>query len=777
MKLSFITTLMLIVVNAAPAWATDAADETQRIFTKVSGSVVTIQTYDDKGNPEAQGSGVVIGAGLVASNCHVVEDAASIRLNSAQGEVKAEWSSRSPGLDLCLLKVAGLQAPPLPLRPSNSLKVGEPVYAVGNPLGFGLAVSKGLITVVRQAEPYPLILATAALSPGSSGGGLFDADGRLIGITTAVMGNGQNVNMILAADGLHALIEKGLPRPPIPLVPLPERRWSEEADVLQQSGNWPALEKFALDWSQRQPLSAWPLVSIGTAQYELKRYAEAETSLRKAIALDQHNAVVWLNLASVLESLAQPDEAERALQQAERLMPSYAEPSRRRAEWYKKHGKPAAALLQITESIRKHPGRSYVWGLLGEIESSLGHKDEALHAFSIASRLRSADAKVQRRPVSSSVPSNGMTEKAKKEESRAQLVTGLHNMQLGQLAQAEDAIRKAIAIAPDSSEAWNGLGSVFLKTTRYAEAEQAYTKALTLDVNNLDPLINRAMARNALNKLDLALEDASSAITRVPQSESAWRGYALINLELRDYTRANAGFAKMDELSKMDADNLVSWGDGLIGAGQLDAAQKVLQKAEALDPKLTRTFLAMAKLLGRKGDTEGALKYENQVLDLEPTNVHAWSGKGYALMKLNKLPEAIDALETAVRLDPELSSAWINLGEVQMHKKNFGRAIQALEKAIVLAPAAMDAHLYLAQSYLSVRLPLKSREHAQKLLDKQPEFVPALGLLTITYLMEGNETAAVAPYMKLKALAPSSARSVRERAIAGGLAGAKNLLE
>ncbi|MDO8651754.1 MAG: tetratricopeptide repeat protein [Undibacterium sp.] len=786
MKLIFPTTFMLIIVNAAPAWAIDLADEAQRIFTKVSTSVVTIKTYDAKGNPEAQGSGVVVGVGLIASNCHVIEEATSIRVIAAQGEMAAEWLRKSPGLDLCLLKAEGLQATPLPLRLSHSLKVGEPTYAVGNPLGFGLAVSKGLIAVVRQAEPYPLILATAAQSPGSSGGGLFDAEGRLIGITTAVMGAGQNVNLILAADGLNALITKGTPRPPIPLIPVPERRWLDEAEVMQRSGNWPALEKLALDWSQLQPLSARPLVSMGMAQYELKRYVEAETTLRKSIALDEHHAFAWINLASVLENLGQSEEAERALQQAERLVPSYAEPSRRRAEWYKKQGKPAAALLQIKEAIRKDPGRSFMWEIRGKIEDSLGHKDEALHAFAIALRLGSADAEVQRRlaklPVQSDAVNGAaqltvMTDAGNKDESRAQLVVGLYDMQLGRLAQAEDAIRKAISLAPDSSEAWNGLGSVFLKTMRYAEAEDAYTKAMTLDVNNLEPLINRAIARRARNKMDLALDDATRAITLFPQSEGAWKGYALINLDLRDYARANSGFAKMDGLTKMDADYLVSWGESLVGAGQLDAAQKVLQKAEAIDPKLARTFLSMAKLLGRKGDIEGALKYENRVLELEPTNVHAWSGKGYALMKLNKLPEAIEALETAVRLDPELNNAWINLGEAQMRKQNFGRAIQALEKAIGLAPAAMDARLYLAQSYLSVRLPLKSREQAQKLLDKQPDFVPALSLMTTAYLMEGNDTAASPVYSKLKTLSPAAARSVRDRAIAGGLAGAKNLLE
>ncbi len=218
----------LTALMALPVCAIDTAGEAQRVFAKVSPSVVTVKTFDVKGSAEGQGSGVVVGPGLVASNCHVVEGAASIRVTATQGEMRAEWTRRLPGLDLCLLKVEGLQAAPLPLRPSNSLIVGEPAYAVGNPLGFGLAASQGLITSLRQDKPYPLILSTAAQSPGSSGGGLYDAEGRLIGLTTAVMSAGQNLNLILAADALKALIEKGEARPPVaPFQPRKGAGWTK----------------------------------------------------------------------------------------------------------------------------------------------------------------------------------------------------------------------------------------------------------------------------------------------------------------------------------------------------------------------------------------------------------------------------------------------------------------------------------------------------------------------------------------------------------------------
>ena len=72
-------------------------------------------------------------------------------------------------------------------RQAADLKVGDPVYAVGAPLGLELSLSEGIVAQLRGGPP-PLIQTTAAISPGSSGGGLFDRDGRLVGLTTFLPG-------------------------------------------------------------------------------------------------------------------------------------------------------------------------------------------------------------------------------------------------------------------------------------------------------------------------------------------------------------------------------------------------------------------------------------------------------------------------------------------------------------------------------------------------------------------------------------------------------------
>jgi tetratricopeptide (TPR) repeat protein len=774
------------LVLAAAAAAEAPGDEAQRVFARISPSVVTIRAFDEQGLDEGLGSGVVIGAGLVATNCHVVREAASLRVSSQSGDFAGKWLRQDPRRDLCILAVDGLRAPAACLRASNSLVVGEPVFAVGNPLGFGLAVSAGLIAVVDTKGGQPLIISSAAQSPGSSGGGLFDRDALLVGITTAVLGTGQNLNLVLSADGLDRLAVDGSPPRLPPAPPAPERRWMDEAIALQMAGKWTELEILTKEWHTAQPSAAAGLAFLGVAQHALNRNQEAVVTLRRALDLDDHYAFAWLVYARALRLTGRPAEANEALNRAESLQPSNGEPAAERAEWQRQDGRLDEANRQIRESIRRAPGRSSAWRTLGLIEDARGNRAEALRAFQTALRLGDANAEVGQR-LAQLLAGSGKADEAsrvtaqgnqgKDETARTHLAMGLAELQRNRLGPAEDATRKAIALAPELAPGWGMLGTILFRGGRAAEAEKAYDQALKLAPDNLEFLTNRASVRIVMGHKEAAAEDIRRALAVDPQSEQAWRLHGHLQMEARNHREALTAFTKVDGLGKATADDLVSLGESRGETGDVEGALKTLARAEALDPKLVRMCLATARVLGRKGDVAQALTYLERALEVEPSNPVAWSSKGYGLMKQGRLPEAVAALETTVRLAPDISNGWINLGEAQLRSHNLGRAIQALEKAIALAPQALDARLFLAQSYLGARLPAKSREQVQTLLDKQPGFAPGLGLLVMAYLLEGNVVAARTPYLKLREVAPAAARSLRSQAIGGGLPAASQLPE
>ena len=175
------------IAALVPIKPSTAIDPAQIAFENGWRSVVVIHT--DSG----QGSGVIIRPNLVATNCHVVEDDGNIVVlkadnRHAQTETKHNATIRHTDTerDLCLLDVTGLWGIPATIRRADSLAVGEAVYAIGAPKGLDYSLSAGIVSQLRSDnDDAPMIQTDAAISPGSSGGGLFDDTGNLVGIITS----------------------------------------------------------------------------------------------------------------------------------------------------------------------------------------------------------------------------------------------------------------------------------------------------------------------------------------------------------------------------------------------------------------------------------------------------------------------------------------------------------------------------------------------------------------------------------------------------------------
>jgi putative serine protease PepD len=145
----------------------------------------------------ASGSGVVFGAdGHIVTNNHVVEGADTVSVVFADGaRYPAQIVGTDPLTDLAVLRVERDDLTPIDVGSSAALRIGEPAIAAGSPLGLegGPTVTAGIVSALNRrldvttGEPlYGLVQTDAPISPGSSGGALVDAAGRLIGITTAI---------------------------------------------------------------------------------------------------------------------------------------------------------------------------------------------------------------------------------------------------------------------------------------------------------------------------------------------------------------------------------------------------------------------------------------------------------------------------------------------------------------------------------------------------------------------------------------------------------------
>lgn len=149
----------------------------------------------------ALGSAVAISEHLLLTNCHVVKDRAIIKLVQEGIRDDASLVAADTVSDRCVLKAETVKLMPVVgVRTIESLAVGEHAYAVGAPLSFERTLSEGLVSAVRTRGGRAMVQTSAPISPGSSGGGLFDERGNLIGITTLTYRVAQNLNFAIAAE-------------------------------------------------------------------------------------------------------------------------------------------------------------------------------------------------------------------------------------------------------------------------------------------------------------------------------------------------------------------------------------------------------------------------------------------------------------------------------------------------------------------------------------------------------------------------------------------------
>ncbi|MHB1798981.1 MAG: trypsin-like peptidase domain-containing protein [Vulcanimicrobiaceae bacterium] len=272
---------------ATSAWAAAAETTASRVFAADSPSIVVVKAIDANDHALALGSGVVIAKGVVVSNCHVFTEngteSASVLYRNKRFPAKLRYAD--PDHDLCSLTVPGLGAPPVKMRGTNALEVGEDAYAIGAPEGFVLTLSSGIISSLRQVPGGTIIQMTSPISPGSSGGGLFDSEGRLIGITSYYAANGQQLNFALPTEWIEALPQRS--KPPEELA---QKQSKSSADV--QQGVRAALSG---DYATAVAILG-PLAEQGNAraQFEIGfMYSNAQ-----GVPQDYAKALHWYHLAA-----------------------------------------------------------------------------------------------------------------------------------------------------------------------------------------------------------------------------------------------------------------------------------------------------------------------------------------------------------------------------------------------------------------------------------------------------------------------------------------------
>jgi Flp pilus assembly protein TadD len=431
----------LLAVRPQSALALTAS----QVYEQVKDSVVVIKAYDQKGKQVGLGSGVMLPSGDIITNYHVAKAGVRYTVGRGAKAIPATLKSADPDKDLCLLTAPGLTAKPASLGKAARLKVGEPVYAVGAPQGLELSLSEGIVSQLRGGPP-PLIQTTVAISPGSSGGGLFNAEGELVGITTFYLKDGQSLNFALPVEWIAQVARQKTPGPGTvvadkkPGAPEPGSRgnggWVDKSDALEKAGDYQGWLAHCLQWTRAEPGDVIAWNHLGFAYIKLGRYREATEALRKAVRLQPNDAQAWKDLGIT----------------------------------YGESGRYREAVEAYREALRRKPDYFQAWVNLGFAYIDLGRYREAVDAYREALRLKPDDAK-------------------------AWYNLGLAYANLGRHREAVEAYREALRLKPDDANAWNNLAIAYAQSGNRSAALEALRELRRYDPQQAEKLFNAIMKR------------------------------------------------------------------------------------------------------------------------------------------------------------------------------------------------------------------------------------------------------------------------------------------
>jgi S1-C subfamily serine protease len=213
-------TIREVSPSAEGASGDGAAPPVREVYTQSGAGVVSVDVSSELG--PSGGSGFVLDEqGHIVTNQHVVEGAEDVSVRFASGvREEAEIVGEDPSTDVALIKVDASEGilEPLTLGDSSSVGVGEPVIAIGNPLGIGISVTTGIVSGVGRPIKAPndytiddAVQTDAAINPGNSGGPLLDSRGTVIGVNAQIAsesGGFEGVGFAVPIDTVKSVIKQ-----------------------------------------------------------------------------------------------------------------------------------------------------------------------------------------------------------------------------------------------------------------------------------------------------------------------------------------------------------------------------------------------------------------------------------------------------------------------------------------------------------------------------------------------------------------------------------------
>ena len=309
----FLASISIVLGSVSSAQAFDRA----KLFDAYL-SVVMVRGYDTKGGL-AYGSGVVVATNKVITNCHVLRATKQPWISRGEDSYAITTVQADRWHDLCLVTTDQMPFKAAVLGKSTDLKRGQEIVSIGNSNGVPAPLtSSGSVKGMYDADAGKVIRTSAKFAMGASGSGLFDLDGRLVGINTfKTAGKSSAFFFSLPIEWL-SILEKQPIETSLPIEG--KALWEEDEDkkpyymqaaVPEAREDWAKLAEVASKWTTAEPKSADAWFELGIAAENISKVAEAEAAYRHAVDLDTSFADAFVRIGVIAKEKGDTAEMHR----------------------------------------------------------------------------------------------------------------------------------------------------------------------------------------------------------------------------------------------------------------------------------------------------------------------------------------------------------------------------------------------------------------------------------------------------------------------------------
>lgn len=374
-------TLALACVLQMWSFTPMEAEASAKSAVDLSDSIVRVRAVDP-GGLERFASGVVVAPQQVVSTCHSFPSLGELWITARQSPpLPATLKYGDLGHDLCLFQVPGLAATPIKLGASRTLKNHANVVAIAYE-GDNPSQSSGTVLALRPIDEALYIQTSIRISPAQSGGGLFDAQGSLVGILNDYLPD-EGLNFAAPAEWIKDIPGRSAGGFKFVVANEGSERlsWLKKSMALEKKKDWAALAKWARRWAAQEPGDRWAWFSQAIAYLNLDHYCSATQAYRRGLAIKPDYAPAWANLGTAYARLGDFANAEQAYRNAVKWAPRASGTWTQLGMAREALGDYTGAIAAYREALRLAPLAAPAWYALGNTYSKMGQAENAEYSL------------------------------------------------------------------------------------------------------------------------------------------------------------------------------------------------------------------------------------------------------------------------------------------------------------------------------------------------------------------------------------------------------------